>query len=75
MKDKANKGWIKEFSKPKKQEAKKPFAYSKEVTKSNKPNSAGTIHRAREFKSAKPTADTNFASEQVSAKESHKGNK
>lgn len=74
MKDKANKGWIKELaSKPKATETKKPYTYSKPVVQPPKPNSMAFNHRAKEHKSVKQDKTTNFAVEQSSALKTHKG--
>jgi hypothetical protein len=75
VKDKANKGWIKEISKPKQTNSKKPFNYSKPVSRVDKPNNMAVNARSREYKAVKPDKDSNFAVEQLQAKETHKGNK
>lgn len=75
MKDKANKGFLKEISKPKKTESKKPFSYSAPVNKVDKPLNMGKTARSREYKAVSPDKKSNFAIEQSVAKEGHKGNK
>lgn len=74
MKDKANKGWLKEIaSKPKSTNVKKPYNYSKPVVPPAKPNSMAFNHRVREQKTAKQDKTTSFTSEQTNALKSHKG--
>jgi len=75
VKDKPNKGFLKEISKPAKQETKKAFNYNKPVTKLTKIDSKAFNSRTREFKSVSPDKTTNFAVEQSAAKQAHKGNK
>ena len=74
LKNKPDKGWIKELSKPTKASNPKPtFGYSKPVVSPPKPNSMALNHRLREFQSVKQDKSTNICTEQNSAKTSHKG--
>jgi len=76
VRDKANKGWVKELAKPAKQDQSiKSFTYSKPVNKLDKPLNMATTSRSREFKAVKQDKKTNFSSEQIRAKEAHKGSK
>lgn len=77
MKDKPNKGWIKELSKtPTKLESvNKAFNYSKPVSKIDKIQNMAVNSRTREFKTVKQDKSTSFSKEQNLAKASHKGNK
>lgn len=76
MREKPNKGWIKELAKPTKQEsANKPFNYNKPVSKVTNPNNMAVNSRSRQYKSVKVDKSTSFAVEQKSAKQSHKGYK
>jgi hypothetical protein len=75
-KDKPNNGFIKELSKNSPSTpTQKPFTYSKPVNKIPKINSMATPSRSREFRSVKKDKTTSFSTEQVSARQSHKGNK
>lgn len=76
MKEKPNKGWIKELSKTPQQDIKKPFNYNKPVSKVDNPNNMAINSRSRAYRSVKADKTTNFSVEQKSAKSSHnKGNK
>lgn len=75
MKDKANKGFLKEIVKPKQTTSKKPFSYSTPVNKVDKPLNMGHGARSREYKAVSPDKKSNFTVEQAIAKEGHKGNK
>ena len=79
MKDKPNKGWIKELANPPKAGASgskpDPFKYQKPVNKLDKINSMAVNSRSREYKSVKQDTTTSFKSEQNLAKASHKGSK
>jgi len=73
MKDKPNKGWVKELSGSRIKQNKKPFNYSKPVSKVDNPNSMAINSRSRAYKSVKADKSTSFVKEQASAKSSHKG--
>lgn len=76
MKDKPNRGFLKEIKKtPAQPKPKDPFTYKKPVSKIDKINSMAINSRTREFKSVKQDKTTNFAVEQKNAKASHKGSK
>lgn len=75
MRDKPNKGFLKEIKKTPKPQAKTPFSYKKPVSKVEQINSMAVNSRTREFKSVKQDKTTNFAIEQNNAKASHKGSK
>ncbi len=75
MKDKPNKGFLKEIKKPASQPSKTPFSYNKPISKVEKANALGFNNRNREFKSVKQDKTTNFAIEQNNAKASHKEGK
>lgn len=77
MKEKPNKGFIKELTRgqAKPEHGSKSFAYNKPVSKIDKVQNMAVNSRSREFKSVAQDKTTNFTSEQSSAKQSHKGNK
>lgn len=76
MKEKPNKGFIKELGKPPaKPSAKDSFTYNKPVTKLDKINNMAVNSRSREYKSVSADKVSNFKSEQNIAKASHKGSK
>ena len=76
MKNKANKGFLKEIAKnPQPQVENKKFAYSKPVSKVQGVSSQAQIHRAKEFRSVKPDKTTSLVNEQAQALKSHKGTK
>lgn len=73
MKDKTKLGFLKELKKPTTPQPKQAFNYSKPVSKIDQPKAMGIIQRNREHKSVPVDKSTNFAVEQSSAKNSHKG--
>lgn len=67
MKNKANKGFLKEIAKnPQTTAENKKFSYSSPVTKPSGINSMAQIHRAKELRSVKPDKTTNMVNEQAS---------
>jgi hypothetical protein len=74
MKNKANKGFLKEIAKnPKPQVEDKKFGYNKPVSKVQGVSSQAQIHRAKEFRSVKPDKTTSLVTEQTQALKTHKG--
>ncbi len=76
MKEKPNKGFIKELGKSStKPTPKDSFTYNKPVNKLDKVNNMAVNSRSREYKSVSSDKTSNFKSEQNLAKASHKGSK
>jgi hypothetical protein len=74
MKNKANKGFLKEIAKnPQPATENKKFGYSKPVSKVSGVNSLAQVHRAKEFRSVKPDKSTSLVNEQTQALKTHKG--
>lgn len=75
MKAKSNQGFMKEIKKTPKVEAKKSFDYKRPVNKVDNPNNMAINSRSRSYKSVPQDKTTNFKSEQVNARASHKESK
>jgi hypothetical protein len=77
VKSKVKTGFLKELKSPASQgqSEKKAFDYSKPVSKVERVQNMAVNSRAREHRSVKQDTSTNFAVEQRSAKDSHKGSK
>jgi hypothetical protein len=74
-KAKPNQGFIKEIGKTPKAETKKPFDYKRPINKVDNPNNMAINSRSRAYRSVPQDKTTNFKTEQVNAKASHKGSK
>jgi len=72
VREKPKQGWLKEITRPVKQQDKKPFGYNKPVNKLDKPDGMAVNYRSREYKSVKQDKTTSFSKEQNIAKASHK---
>ncbi len=75
MRAKPKQGFIKEISKAPVVQPKKAFDYKKPVNKVDNPNNMAINSRSRAYRSVPQDKTTNFKSEQVAAKASHKGSK